>query len=658
MKPLVTVLFMLGIMCSYGQQPVSRPDTTSVVDTTLMDEVILHSTRTSRTIQNEPTRIETIEKEEINEKNNMRPANVAMLLHESTGIKVQQTSATSANASIRIQGLDGKYTQLLKDGFPNYGNFSGGLSILEIPPLDLKQVEIIKGPASTLFGGGAIAGVVNFISRTPGEQPEFNFLINQSNVGHTNIGVYSSKRTRKAGYTILGLYNKQTPYDKDDDHFTEIPKSGDFTIHPTIFYYPNETTTIILGNSTTNAERTGGDLGVINRGPYGLHQFFEKNETTRSISTLELDKKFSSKKRLIVKQSFGVFTRSITMPFYLFGGISKTAFSELSYIADGNNQSIVAGANLNYDKFDEKERSGSRDNKSLAGGVFLQHTWDAASGIQLETGLRFDAARYSNSLFSKSESFLLPRISMLIKFNSNVSSRIGGGMGYKLPTLFTEETEMVAYKNLLQISNVHAEKSYGGTADINIKQNISDDLKFSINQMFFYTIIQEPLVLLKDQAGRSFFQNAAGNTRSVGFETNARIIFKQDLKLFLGYTFTHANALYTPGKPFLTLIPKGKLNSALIYEKEQNFKMGLEAYFTGTQFLSNGTQTPRFIEMGLMVEKTMGLATAFINFENFTNTRQSKYKIVSNGQHNNPSFDEIWTNVEGFVVNAGIKLKM
>ena len=108
-----------------------------------IEEVILKSTRTSRTIANTPTRVETIELEEIDEKANMRPSNVAMILHESTGIAVQQTSATSGNSSIRIQCLDGRYTQILKDGFPSFGNFANGLSILEIPPIDLKQVEII-----------------------------------------------------------------------------------------------------------------------------------------------------------------------------------------------------------------------------------------------------------------------------------------------------------------------------------------------------------------------------------------------------------------------------------------------------------------------------------------------------------------------------------
>ena len=90
---------------------------------TELEEIFVETTRSSRTIENVPTRVEAIELEEIEEKSNMRPANISMLLHESTGIQVQQTSATSANASIRIQGLDGKYTQLLKDGYPNFGGF-------------------------------------------------------------------------------------------------------------------------------------------------------------------------------------------------------------------------------------------------------------------------------------------------------------------------------------------------------------------------------------------------------------------------------------------------------------------------------------------------------------------------------------------------------
>ncbi|RZK75311.1 MAG: TonB-dependent receptor, partial [Pedobacter sp.] len=122
-----------------------------------LGEVMISATRSSRTIDNIPTRVEVIAGEELDEKANMKPGDIRLLLAESTGIQTQQTSATSGNSSIRIQGLDGKYTQIIRDGFPLYSGFSGGLGLLQIAPLDLQQVEVIKGSSSTLYGGGAIA---------------------------------------------------------------------------------------------------------------------------------------------------------------------------------------------------------------------------------------------------------------------------------------------------------------------------------------------------------------------------------------------------------------------------------------------------------------------------------------------------------------------
>ncbi|MFT3935030.1 MAG: TonB-dependent receptor plug domain-containing protein [Chitinophagaceae bacterium] len=139
------------------------------------EEVVVTATRTSRSIKDLPTRVETISGEELAEKANMKPGDIRMLLNESTGIQTQQTSATSYSSSIRIQGLDGRYTQVLRDGFPLYAGFSGGLSLMQVPPLDLKQVEVIKGSSSTLYGGGAIAGLVNLVSKTPGEKKGIKF---------------------------------------------------------------------------------------------------------------------------------------------------------------------------------------------------------------------------------------------------------------------------------------------------------------------------------------------------------------------------------------------------------------------------------------------------------------------------------------------------
>ena len=625
-----------------------------------LEEVIVSSTRTSRTINNTPTRVETIELEEIDEKSNMKPANVSMILHESTGIQVQQTSATSGNSSVRIQGLDGRYTQLLKDGYASFGNFASGLSVLEIPPLDLKQVEIIKGPASTLYGAGAIAGVVNFISRTPKEKAVYNFILNQSNVGQTNIGGFAMQRNKNIGYSMLALYNKQKIYDVDKDDFTELPDAENFTLHPKLFLYPSENSSLIIGNSYNKADRTGGDVNVINGKADNFHTYFEKNNTIRNTTTVDFITKFSNSDQLTVKASYNIFERKIAIPNYIFKGENSNSFNDITYVKNLKKQTLLFGANFIYDNFVEQKATTVtlRNFTTTTTGLYLQHTWDISEKLKLESGVRTDFVNYKNNNYNNREIFFLPRISALFKFNEKWSSRIGGGLGYKTPTIFTEETETIQYQNVMPLNNVLSEKSYGGTADVNFKTTIGTDLNFSLNHMFFYTTITNASVLQQNLQGDLFFQNTSKPVNSKGFETNVKFIYKENFKFFVGYTFTEAKANYRTGQKFLTLLPKSKLNLALVYEKEDVIKMGLEGYFTGKQFLSNGTRTPAYGELGFMVEKLFKNFSVFVNAENFTDTRQSRYKGVVNDPHNAPTFDEIWNHTEGRTFNGGIKIKL
>lgn len=212
-----------------------------------LEEVIIESTRSKRTIYNIPTRIEAISGEELEEKGNMKPGDIRMMLNESTGIQTQQTSATSYNSSIRIQGLDGKYTQILRDGFPLYSGFSGGLSLMQIAPLDLQQVEVIKGASSTLYGGGAIAGLVNLVSKTPKEERELSFMLNGTSALGLDASGFYSKKFNKVGTTIFASYNLGTPYDPADIGLTAIPKFTRYTLNPRLFVDLNAKTSLNIG---------------------------------------------------------------------------------------------------------------------------------------------------------------------------------------------------------------------------------------------------------------------------------------------------------------------------------------------------------------------------------------------------------------------------
>ena len=267
-----------------------------------LDEIVLQSSRSTRTVRKIPTRIEYIGTEELGEKSIMNPTNISMVLRESTGIQMQQTSLSSGSTSIRIQGLDGRYTQLLRDGFPLYGGFSSGLSILQIPPLDLQQFEIIKGSSSTLYGGGAIAGLINMVSKTPDEEPTLDIMFTQTQALGSTVNVFYNKRNEKFGVSLYGSGHYQKVYDPENDGFSNLPKTTSISFNPKFFYYPSEKTTFWIGLNGTYDDRIGGDVTKIESGENGIHQYTEENISKRLSSQVVYKTQIDSISSLNIKK--------------------------------------------------------------------------------------------------------------------------------------------------------------------------------------------------------------------------------------------------------------------------------------------------------------------------------------------------------------------
>jgi iron complex outermembrane receptor protein len=613
------------------------------------EEVIVSATRISRTISNIPTRVEVISGEELAEKANMKPGDIRMMLNESTGIQTQQTSATSFNAGIRIQGLDGRYTQILRDGYPLYAGFSGGLSLLQIAPLDLRQVEVIKGSASTLYGGGAIAGLVNLVSKTPGKERELNFIVNGTTGGGLDLSGFYSQRYGKAGLTLFASRNSNAAFDPGNTGLTAIPKFERYTVNPRLFLY-GKSTTADVGITYITENRTGGSIDYIKNGSPG---YFEKNNTDRITSQVGIAHKLNDNTKIQFKNSYSRFDRRITIPTYSFEALQQSSFSELTWDRKGEKSDWVIGLNFLTDDLDEKQNSSDaqRDYHFKTYGLFVQNAWSVSDKFVLETGLRGD---YVNEYGFE----LLPRMSAMFKLNPKLTTRIGGGFGYKTPTIFTEEAERVQFRNLLpvDVNSTENERSAGGSFDINYRTDLGA-VRFSINQLFFYTRLNHPLVITSAPGGKFAFTNSTGHFDSRGMETNLRFLYG-DFKLFIGYTYTDANTHFTNDKEWLPLTARHRLNNVLMYEVEDKWKLGLEAYYYSRQKLTDGSYGKSYWITGFMAERIWEKISVYINFENFSDTRQSKFARIYTGTLMNPTFKDIYAPVEGFVINGGIKLRL
>ena len=169
------------------------------------ENVTVYATRNDVRVQDSPVRVEVVSLDEINEEIAMRPGDVSMLLNEMGGMRVQTTSPALGAASVRVQGMLGRYTAFLSDGLPLFGSKAQGLGLLQIPPMDLGQLEVIEGNASALYGSAAMAGVVDLISRRPSKEPLYDILFNRSSLGGRDAAMFlASQLNDHWGASLLG----------------------------------------------------------------------------------------------------------------------------------------------------------------------------------------------------------------------------------------------------------------------------------------------------------------------------------------------------------------------------------------------------------------------------------------------------------------------
>jgi outer membrane receptor for ferrienterochelin and colicins len=186
---------------------------------------------------------------------------------------------------------------------------------------------------------------------------------------------------------------------------------------------------------------------------------------------------------------------------------------------------------------------------------------------------------------------------------------------------------------------------------------LNDQVTFSINGMLFYTRVNDPLLLSPVNASLLQFRQPDGFIDTKGLETNIKITY-QDFKLFTGYTLADVKQHYSGEQTDYPLVARHRLNNVLMYEIEEKLKLGLEAYYYSPQKLSDGANGKSYWITGFMAERIWKHFSLFLNFENFLNTRQTRFDTIYTGTRTNPVFRDIYAPVEGFVVNGGIKIRL
>ncbi len=632
-------------------------DTTLVVPlrerSTELEAVIVTATRSERRIEDEPVRVEVLGEDEMTEKLDMTPGDITMMLNETPGLRVQTTSPSLGGANVRVQGLRGRYTQILSDGLPLYGGQTGGLGLLQIPPMDLGGVEIVKGVASALYGGSALGGVINLLSRRPGLRPAREVLVNQTTLGGTDaVGFDARSLGSDWAYTLLAGAHRQSQVDRDGDGWTDLPGYRRGVVRPRVFWTSPLGHTISLTAGTTLEERHGGTLaGWV--APSGVPHP-EDLRTTRldaggagrfllGSSTTVL----SARGSLALQRHRHQFGPTLEQDRHL------TWFGETALTATRGGQTWVVGAALEQETYRAEDVAGF-DHTFTTPGVFGQGIVEVARWLAMSASARFDDHnRYG--------AFLSPRLSVLARVGPEWTVRASAGTGYFAPTPFTEETEVIGLTPSLPAFGLEAERARSASLDIGGGVG-----PLELNATVFGSMVDQPVGLrqLTDGTGRVELVNVAGPTRTLGSEVFVRWTH-ESLQVTGSYNYVHSAETdpNTGTRRAVPLTPEHQAGVVAVWEQEGRGRVGLEVYYTGVQQLDDNpyrTASKPYVHIGVMVERRFGPARVFVNAENLLDVRQTAYdrlvrpSVGSGGRWTT----DVWAPLDGRVANMGVRVNL
>lgn len=687
-----------------------RPDTVSLVvrggiDATVVavlvkepltvDAIIISSTRGERRVEDTPLRVETIDEEEMAEKVAMAPGDIGMMLNETGGLRVQATNPSLGGANVRIQGLRGRYTLMLADGLPLYGGQTGGLGLLQIPPIDLGRVEIIKGTASALYGSSALGGVIDLISRRPTDVVERSFLVNQTSRNGSDAAFFFSGPLRgNTGATLLASANHQQRTDVDGDGWTDIPGYTRAVLRPRLFFDNHEGRTAFVTAGVTAEEREGGTLaGRVTPGGTAYAESLRTRRADIGVLSRWVDHGDGTlfglsalHDGILTVRGSGVEQRHE----HLFGLVPendrhRTWFSEAALALPRGAVTYVVGAAFQQESYKAEQVPVFNYTFNIP-SVFAQVDVDATHWLSLSTSVRTDQ-------HSEYGTFVNPRVSVLFRSPvpetfSGWTLRLSGGTGAFAPTPLVEETEVTGLTPLRLLSALVAERATSGSIDIGGPVAMRFGA-VELNATLFGSNVKRPLQITSiGETTNTVIApltliNATGPTRTWGTELLARIVHhlgdddeSPAIRMTASYTMLQATECetYDPSvlqlrvspcpRQAVALSPRHSAGVVTTIEQEGKSRLGLELYYTGQQQLEHNpyrsTSTPYLI-VGLMGEYAIatraGTARVFLNFENLTNVKQSNYDpllLPGRGMGGRWTTDA-WTDLAGFTMNGGVR---
>lgn len=613
-----------------------------------LEEITVQATRSTRHVEDEPTRVEILAGADVAEKTSMRPQDLTNFVSEMSGVRIQPTAPGRGGAAIRIQGMRGQYTQVLNDGLPLAGSIPSGLLLLQMPPVDLQQVEVIKGAATALYGPGALGGVMNLVSRRPDNRTDL-VLSARGPLGGDGFLWTSRQLGERTGLSLTADAHAQDDRDRDADSWMDLPGYTRFGVRPR-FYWTGPHGASLLATAGVMAEnRLGGTMegGLAPDGQPWDNAVDTRRFDAGIIGQLPL----GGGPVLHYRASWAHLRQDARYGPAVERGHNTTWFGEASLAQSRGRFDGVMGVAWNQSMFESPDLP-LQDYTFTTPSLFAQVTWTPAPKFSTTLAGRCDA-------HNKYGDFCSPRLSLLYRLAANWSLRLSGGTGFFAPTPFTEETEPIGLTPVAPL-NVEAERG----------QNASFDLagligKVELTATLFANDLKHAVTLEQTPAAAypTTLVNAPGPARTSGGEIFAVYdVAPVVITAFYAYLWASEVDPASGLRHEAARNPRHNFFVDLAWETHTTW-IALEVNWIGQQALQDDpyrTRSANYANVELLVSRTMGPLTLYANADNLTNVRQTRYAPLLRPTRQAGESWTVgqWAPVEGRLVSVGMRYRL
>ena len=500
-----------------------------LIENNSLDEVVITGTMKAVSRLESPVPVEVYTPTFF--KRNPTP-NIFDALQNVNGVRPQLNCNVCNTGDIHINGLEGPYTMVLIDGMPIVSGLSTVYGLSGIPNSLIEQVEIVKGPASSLYGSEAVGGLINIITKLPENAPIFFADAFSSSWLESNIDIGFKSIIGKNSSVLFGAnyYKYNNPIDNNDDNFTDVTLQDRISIFQKWNIKRKNNRKLSLVGRFFYEDRWGGELQW-NKGYRGGDEVYGESIYTRRFELLG-NYQLPVKEQMILSLSYTDHDQNSVYGDIPYLATQRIGFSQLTWDKTLRNHDLLIGAAARYNFYDDNTTATNTADEIVIPSLFIQDEIKFNEKHTMLLGARYDYDNRHGTIFT-------PRLAYRYKPSKDAIIRLNAGTGFRVVNLFTEEhAALTGARDVIIEEALKPERSYNININYLKKFYTKNNTILTLDASAWYTYFTNLILPDYDtNANQIIYDNLDGFARTTGISANLDATFSNGLKILAGVTF-------------------------------------------------------------------------------------------------------------------------